>query len=233
MDMIKIDGPKAIVPEFNSLVAFLVPREHWVSEMQEGSPLRYTLFGWLHDYEPYPSGALRPLGSGNPAPGISSSGKAAKWIESNREAMAAMAWAFCGLVIDLRTAMFAIAAVNVGMAGLHAVAAGSRDAATLLRVAAGRLGIANSAKLWRIQYSENPACRMAFVFSWLLVILELIGLFVLVPAAVIENINHAERVVYAIPPMLMATVLDVYFAYVVWSRKLQLEGSEGNALSNA
>ena len=34
------------------------------------------------------------------------------------------------------------------MAGLHAVAAGSRDAATLLRVAAGRLGFANSAKLW-------------------------------------------------------------------------------------
>lgn len=84
------DGPKAIVPEFNSLVAFLVPREHWVSEMQEGSPLRYTLFGWLHDYEPYPSGALRPLGSGNPAPGISRAGKAAKWIESNSEALAAM-----------------------------------------------------------------------------------------------------------------------------------------------
>ncbi|CAE7206413.1 Col6a4 [Symbiodinium pilosum] len=84
------DGPKAIVPEFNSLVAFLVPREHWVSEMKEGSPLRYTLFGWLHDFEPYPAGALKPLGSGNPIPGASSSGKAARWIEGSSEAQAAL-----------------------------------------------------------------------------------------------------------------------------------------------
>ena len=45
--------------------------------------------------------------------------------------------------------------MNVGMAGLHAVAAGSRDAATLLRVAAGRLGLANSAKLWSCQKTSR------------------------------------------------------------------------------
>eukprot|EP00931_Biecheleriopsis_adriatica_P038189 TRINITY_DN21902_c0_g1_i1.p1 TRINITY_DN21902_c0_g1~~TRINITY_DN21902_c0_g1_i1.p1 ORF type:complete len:848 (-),score=186.14 TRINITY_DN21902_c0_g1_i1:58-2601(-) len=62
------DGPRAIVPEFNSLVAFLVPREHWVSEMKPGAPFRYTLFGWLHDREPYPDGAIKPLGSKNHSP---------------------------------------------------------------------------------------------------------------------------------------------------------------------
>ncbi|CAE8741482.1 unnamed protein product, partial [Polarella glacialis] len=59
------DGPRAVVPEFNSLVVFLVPREHWVSEMLPGAPSRYSLFGWLHDTEPYPQGALQPLGTGN------------------------------------------------------------------------------------------------------------------------------------------------------------------------
>ncbi|CAJ1368540.1 unnamed protein product [Effrenium voratum] len=54
-------GPQAIVPEYNSLIAFLVPREHWVSEMKSGAPARYTLFGWLHDREPY-GDELQPLG---------------------------------------------------------------------------------------------------------------------------------------------------------------------------
>jgi len=58
-------GPRTIVPQFNSLVAFLVPREHWVTEVAPGAPLRYTIFGWLHDSLPYPAGSPPPLGSGN------------------------------------------------------------------------------------------------------------------------------------------------------------------------
>jgi len=61
-------GPRLIVPKFNSLVAFLVPREHWVTEVAEGAPLRYTLFGWFHDAEPYPQGCPPPLGTGNQRP---------------------------------------------------------------------------------------------------------------------------------------------------------------------
>lgn len=53
---------KAVVPEFNSLIAFLVPREHWVSEMAEKAPPRFSLFGWLHDLEPY-GDELKPLGA--------------------------------------------------------------------------------------------------------------------------------------------------------------------------
>merc|ERR1712224_187773 len=44
---------RLIVPSFNSLIAFLVPREHEVTEMLEGSPARYTLFGWFSDDVPY------------------------------------------------------------------------------------------------------------------------------------------------------------------------------------
>lgn len=58
-------GPRVVVPQFNNLVLFNVPREHWVTEMQPGAPLRYTIFGWLCDLEPYPPGLLQPLGSGN------------------------------------------------------------------------------------------------------------------------------------------------------------------------
>lgn len=57
--------PVAVVPEFNSLVAFLVPREHWVTEVQSGSPLRYTIFGWFHDKEQYLPGSVPKLGAGN------------------------------------------------------------------------------------------------------------------------------------------------------------------------
>jgi hypothetical protein len=51
--------PKMIVPEFNSLVMFLVPRDHEVTEMLPGSPARYTVFGWLCDDEPYLPGIRR------------------------------------------------------------------------------------------------------------------------------------------------------------------------------
>eukprot|EP00435_Cladocopium_sp_Y103_P011430 s1457_g3.t1 len=57
---------KAVVPEFNSLIAFLVPREHWVSEMAPGAPPRFSLFGWLHDLEPY-GDELKPLGESSRA----------------------------------------------------------------------------------------------------------------------------------------------------------------------
>lgn len=57
---------KAVVPEFNSLIAFLVPREHWVSEMAPGAPARFSLFGWLHDLEPY-GDELKPLGESSRA----------------------------------------------------------------------------------------------------------------------------------------------------------------------
>ncbi|CAK0789504.1 unnamed protein product [Prorocentrum cordatum] len=60
-----LDNPRLLVPKFNSLVAFLVPREHWVTEVRPGAPLRYTLFGWFSDGEPYPPGCPPPLGSGN------------------------------------------------------------------------------------------------------------------------------------------------------------------------
>merc|ERR1711974_226920 len=49
----------------NSLVCFLVPREHWVTEVQPIAPLRYTIFGWLSDAEPYPENCPPPLVSGN------------------------------------------------------------------------------------------------------------------------------------------------------------------------
>eukprot|EP00746_Dinoflagellata_sp_MGD_P041865 gnl/MRDRNA2_/MRDRNA2_201272_c0_seq1.p1 gnl/MRDRNA2_/MRDRNA2_201272_c0~~gnl/MRDRNA2_/MRDRNA2_201272_c0_seq1.p1 ORF type:complete len:253 (-),score=53.46 gnl/MRDRNA2_/MRDRNA2_201272_c0_seq1:306-1064(-) len=48
------EEPKVIVPQFNSLITFTVPREHEVTEMLEGSPPRYTFFGWFSDDEPYP-----------------------------------------------------------------------------------------------------------------------------------------------------------------------------------
>jgi hypothetical protein len=51
--------PKLIVPEFNSLVMFLVPRDHEVTEMYPGSPARYTMFGWLCDDEAYSPGSRR------------------------------------------------------------------------------------------------------------------------------------------------------------------------------
>lgn len=62
-------GPRVIVPLFNSLVLFTVPREHCVTEVAKDAPMRYTLFGWFNDLEAYPPGCPSPLGSGNPEPG--------------------------------------------------------------------------------------------------------------------------------------------------------------------
>jgi len=59
------DGPRVIVPEFNSMVCFLVPREHQVSQVAEGAPTRYSIFGWFHDEVPYRDEDIPPLGSGN------------------------------------------------------------------------------------------------------------------------------------------------------------------------
>jgi len=53
VDLNHLDAPKEIVPQFNSFVTFLVPRDHEVSQMMSGSPARYTIFGWFSDYEPY------------------------------------------------------------------------------------------------------------------------------------------------------------------------------------
>jgi hypothetical protein len=60
------DGPRHIVPPFNSMVAFLVPREHYVTPMSAGAPHRHTVFGWFKDTDEYPSSVSRPLGFGNP-----------------------------------------------------------------------------------------------------------------------------------------------------------------------
>mmetsp|Transcript_58821 Transcript_58821/g.140246 ORF Transcript_58821/g.140246 Transcript_58821/m.140246 type:complete len:315 (-) Transcript_58821:103-1047(-) len=59
-------GPRVIVPEFNSLVAFLVPREHQVTAVAAGAPTRYSIFGWFNNGTPYMPGEVPPLGSGNP-----------------------------------------------------------------------------------------------------------------------------------------------------------------------
>jgi hypothetical protein len=59
VDRFNSHDPKLIVPEFNSLVMFLVPRDHEVTEMLPGSPARYTVFGWLCDDEPYLPGIRR------------------------------------------------------------------------------------------------------------------------------------------------------------------------------
>jgi len=58
VDLNAAGKPKLVVPEFNSAVMFLVPRDHEVTQMHPGSPGRYTAFGWLADDEPY--------GQGNP-----------------------------------------------------------------------------------------------------------------------------------------------------------------------
>jgi len=47
--------PKFLVPRFNSLVAFLVPRVHQVEELADGCPPRFTLFGWFSEDKGYPS----------------------------------------------------------------------------------------------------------------------------------------------------------------------------------
>jgi len=59
------DGPQTIVPLFNSMIAFIVPREHLVTEMARDVPNRYTCYGWFSDNESYPPGVPAPLGSGN------------------------------------------------------------------------------------------------------------------------------------------------------------------------
>mmetsp|Transcript_95574 Transcript_95574/g.274266 ORF Transcript_95574/g.274266 Transcript_95574/m.274266 type:complete len:311 (-) Transcript_95574:582-1514(-) len=43
---------RTIVPQFNSAVIFEVPRDHEVTEMVEGSPSRYTVFGWFYEVVP-------------------------------------------------------------------------------------------------------------------------------------------------------------------------------------
>lgn len=40
---------RTIVPQFNSAIIFEVPRDHEVTKMVEGSPSRYTVFGWFHE----------------------------------------------------------------------------------------------------------------------------------------------------------------------------------------
>ena len=44
----------ALVPRFNSMVAFLVPRLHQVEELAAGAPPRFSVFGWFSDDRPYP-----------------------------------------------------------------------------------------------------------------------------------------------------------------------------------
>jgi len=49
--LIDIDGKQSYVPEFNSLIAFVVPRNHEVTVMKTDRP-RFSIFGWF----------LRPCG---------------------------------------------------------------------------------------------------------------------------------------------------------------------------
>lgn len=63
VDLNATGNPKLVVPEFNSAVMFLVPRDHEVTQMHPESPGRYTLFGWLADDEPYGTG--NPYGKSN------------------------------------------------------------------------------------------------------------------------------------------------------------------------
>jgi Rps23 Pro-64 3,4-dihydroxylase Tpa1-like proline 4-hydroxylase len=42
---------KRVLPEFNSLVAFRVPRWHAVEPIEEGAPRRLSLFGWFYNRE--------------------------------------------------------------------------------------------------------------------------------------------------------------------------------------
>lgn len=46
-------SPRPLVPLFNSLVAFMVPRVHEVEKLAPGCPPRFTVFGWLSDNKPY------------------------------------------------------------------------------------------------------------------------------------------------------------------------------------
>lgn len=46
---------KQLLPRFNSLVAFLVPRVHQVEELAAGCPPRFSIFGWFSDTAPYPN----------------------------------------------------------------------------------------------------------------------------------------------------------------------------------
>jgi len=43
---VDIDGKKCYVPEFNSLIAFVVPRNHEVTEMKTDKA-RFSIFGWF------------------------------------------------------------------------------------------------------------------------------------------------------------------------------------------
>merc|ERR1712203_281093 len=47
------EQPEVIVPTFNSLVAFLVPRVHEVEELAADCPPRLSVFGWFSDDQPY------------------------------------------------------------------------------------------------------------------------------------------------------------------------------------
>eukprot|EP00931_Biecheleriopsis_adriatica_P090279 TRINITY_DN64295_c0_g1_i1.p1 TRINITY_DN64295_c0_g1~~TRINITY_DN64295_c0_g1_i1.p1 ORF type:complete len:351 (+),score=78.11 TRINITY_DN64295_c0_g1_i1:30-1082(+) len=54
--------PRCLVPRFNSLVAFLVPRVHQVEELAAGCPPRFSLFGWFSEDQAYPAvGELRKM----------------------------------------------------------------------------------------------------------------------------------------------------------------------------
>jgi len=44
------DPPKKYVPEFNSLVAFQVPRRHFVEAVKNHGP-RYSIYGWFHEFD--------------------------------------------------------------------------------------------------------------------------------------------------------------------------------------
>eukprot|EP00929_Paragymnodinium_shiwhaense_P043717 TRINITY_DN22463_c0_g1_i6.p1 TRINITY_DN22463_c0_g1~~TRINITY_DN22463_c0_g1_i6.p1 ORF type:complete len:433 (-),score=98.82 TRINITY_DN22463_c0_g1_i6:274-1572(-) len=60
---------RVIVPKFNSIVAFSVPRQHRVTKMASKAPLRLTLFGWFSDGKPYGVGygpGLLPPQEGGP-----------------------------------------------------------------------------------------------------------------------------------------------------------------------
>lgn len=48
-----LEPPRTVVPQFNSLIAFLVPRNHQVTMMSDNAPPRFSIFGWFSDDIPY------------------------------------------------------------------------------------------------------------------------------------------------------------------------------------
>lgn len=48
------DCCRSLVPKFNSMVAFIVPRVHEVEALAQGCPPRYSIFGWFSDDSSYP-----------------------------------------------------------------------------------------------------------------------------------------------------------------------------------